>query len=80
MAAYKLYCLDDQGRITSRIEFVGDSDEAAITHVRQHHFNSDCEIWDLGRLVAKIARSSPVYRVASTAIFLSLGLEPYLTF
>jgi hypothetical protein len=59
MPAYKLYCLDDQGHIKSRIEFVGDNDEAAIAHVRQHHFDSACEIWDLGRLVARMPRIGP---------------------
>ncbi|WP_010163030.1 hypothetical protein [Sphingomonas sp. PAMC 26617] len=58
MAAYKLYCLDDQGHITSRIEFVGDGDEAAIAHVRQHQFSSACEIWELGRLVARMPKGS----------------------
>jgi hypothetical protein len=59
MTAYKLYCLDDQGHITSRIEFVGDCDEAAIAHVRQHHFDSACEIWDLARLVVRMPRNGP---------------------
>jgi hypothetical protein len=67
MSAYKLYCLDDQGHITSRIEFVGDGDEAAIAHVQQHKFNSAWEIWDLGRLVARMPRNGPIKQFAMNA-------------
>lgn len=62
MANYKLYCLDDRGHITSRLDFTGDSDEAAIAHVQKHHFQSDCEIWQLGRMVARVLKSRPVER------------------
>lgn len=65
MTAYKLYCLDDQGHIRSRIDFVGDTDEAAIAHVHQHHFDSAYEIWDLGRIVARMPRTGPLERFAS---------------
>lgn len=67
MAAYKLYCLDNQGHITSRIDFAGDCDGAAIAHVRQHNFDSGWEIWVLGRLVAKNGKEGPIQQFASTA-------------
>ena len=58
MADYRLYCLDGAGRIGSGEWIEADSDEAAIALVKAKKLNVRCEIWDRGRLVAKV----PAYR------------------
>ena len=52
MPYYRLYCVDGNGRITGRTEFDAMNDAAAIQYARDHHPDSDCEIWELGRKVA----------------------------
>lgn len=50
---YRLFCLEE-GRVTLREDFDAQNDEAAIAYARRNHPDSDCELLDLGRLVARI--------------------------
>lgn len=63
MADYNLYCLDEEGHINSRLDFTSQSDDSALAHIQQHYFGSDCEIWQSGRIVAKVPKKKgPVER------------------
>lgn len=62
MVYYNLYFIDVDGHITGRLDFCGEDDDAAIAHVQQHHCASECEIWQSGRIVAKVPRIGPVER------------------
>ena len=58
MPVYRLYCLDRERHITARTDIEAADDEAAIQYARDHHPDDDCELWELGRKVAVIARST----------------------
>lgn len=61
MAEYKLYCLDENGRISRRIEMEAIDDGAAIAVARDLHPDTDCELWSGTRKVALLParRDSP---------------------
>ncbi len=63
MSDYRLYCLDGAGRIGSGEWIEAENDQAAIALVKAKKLAVSCEIWDRGRLVAKL---SP-YRPSSSA-------------
>ena len=52
---YRYYCLDSTGHLHSAQWFKADSDEAAVAQVEIMHPDSLCEIWQGGRLVAKLS-------------------------
>ena len=54
MAEYKLYCLDDRGRIRQRHEYEAPDDDAALTRARAEFPNDTCELWSGTRKVALI--------------------------
>lgn len=54
MAEYKLYCLDQNGRISQRIEMTAIDDGAAVATARDAYPDSDCELWSGTRKVARL--------------------------
>ena len=61
MSEYKLYCLDQKGRITRRYEFDAADDGAAIALARKDHPATNCELWCGTRKVALLpANGTPV--------------------
>ncbi|WP_046348068.1 hypothetical protein [Sphingomonas changbaiensis] len=64
MPVYRLYCLDRDKHITARADIEADTDAAAIQYARDNHPGDDCEIWELGRRVAVIARDTGSSAVA----------------
>lgn len=52
MAEYRLYCLDDAGRIARRHEFEAADDAAAIKAAREIESRDSCELWSGKRKVA----------------------------
>ena len=74
---YKVYCLDQAGRIASAAEHVeASSDDEAIVLVRSRipHFN--CEIWKGNRLVSRVHAQQAEERAFDSACIMSLG-DPY---
>lgn len=57
MPLFRLYCLDNTQHITRREDFDAADDQAAVAYAEATHPDSNCEIWELGRLVARIAPS-----------------------
>jgi hypothetical protein len=51
---YKLYCLNDKGKITRSDWIDAESDDEAIGIARAMEKSVDCEIWKGNRLVARI--------------------------
>ena len=60
MAEYKLYCLDEEGRIMRRHEFVASGDEPAMELASNHFPDFRCELWNGTRKVAVIPAHRPV--------------------
>jgi len=59
MPEYRLYCLDGSGKFTTSHEISADNDEAAVDAARAMNLGVTCELWERGRMVAKLdARSS----------------------
>ena len=56
MAGYRLYFLDDNGRIRDAAEFECDGDDDALVLAETHHDGRDMELWSGARIVQKIAR------------------------
>jgi hypothetical protein len=54
VAEYKLYCLDERGRIRQRYEFEAADDGAAIARALADFPDETCEIWSGTRKVALI--------------------------
>ena len=54
MTEYKLYCLDEAGRIKRRHEYEAADDGAAITRARAEFPNDTCELWSGTRKIALI--------------------------
>jgi hypothetical protein len=59
---YRLFCLDEKNRIQHREDFEADDDVAAVAHARERYPTTGYEIWELGRLVARI----PLHGVPSS--------------
>ena len=51
---YRYYCLDGVGRLYSAEWFEAESDEDAVRQVEAKHPAQICEIWQLGRMVARL--------------------------
>jgi hypothetical protein len=56
MVGYRLYFLDDNGRIRDAAEFECDGDDAALAQAEMHHDGRDMELWSGARIVQKIAK------------------------
>ena len=54
MPEYRLYCLNDQGKITKSHEIHASSDNEAVAQAKAMNLPDTCELWDHGRMVAKI--------------------------
>ena len=61
VSEYKLYCLDQRGRISRRHELEAADDDAAIAQARAQFSGMDCELWSGIRKVALLpAQGEPV--------------------
>ena len=54
MPEYRLYCLNDHGRIAKSHEIEAKSDADALTQARALKLDIACELWNRNRLVAKL--------------------------
>jgi len=52
---YRYYCLDRTGRLYGAEWFNAENDVEAIALVEEQHPDGLCEIWEGGRLVAKLS-------------------------
>jgi hypothetical protein len=52
---YRLFRLDESNHVIHRADFEAENDTAAVAYAREHHPNSACELWELGRKVAVIS-------------------------
>ena len=59
MPDYRLYFLDDRGRIRRSFQFACDSDAAADEVAKDHRTGKPMELWQLDRCVAKYDRKDP---------------------
>ena len=58
MANYRLYSLDGEGHVVTADWFEAQSDEDAILLAREKLGKAPFEIWQAGRLVARIGQTS----------------------
>lgn len=56
MAGYRLYFLDDNGRIRDAAEFECAADEHALAEAEQRHDGRAMELWSGARMVSRIPR------------------------
>ena len=56
MAGYRLYFLDDNGRIRDAAEFDCEGDDEALSQADARHDGRDMELWSGARVVRKIPR------------------------
>ena len=54
MPDYRLYCLDGAGKITKVHEIPAATDEQALAIAKDLKLPTECELWDKGRMVAKL--------------------------
>jgi hypothetical protein len=54
MPEYRLYCLDGADKFTKSHEIEAESDAAAIETARNMKLPVKCELWERGRMVAKL--------------------------
>ena len=54
MAEYRLYCLDGDGSFTQAHEISAADDKEALSQAREMELTVRCELWQRGRLVAKL--------------------------
>jgi hypothetical protein len=54
MPEYRLYCLDGAGKFTNAHEITATDDADALARARELKLPVKCELWERGRLVAKI--------------------------
>lgn len=54
MAGYRVYCLDGVNKVASGDWIETDDDEAAIEIATEKHEGHACEVWQGGRLVARL--------------------------
>jgi len=54
MAEYRLYCLNEAGKFTKALDIDARNDEAAIDRARELKLQVECELWERGRMVAKL--------------------------
>lgn len=56
MAGYRLYFLDDNGRIRDAAEFECGGDDEALARAETHQDGRAMELWSGARIVRKIAK------------------------
>jgi hypothetical protein len=54
MPDYRLYCLDDLGKIAEGEWIEAKSDDEAIVMARAKRLSVDCELWEGNRLIAQV--------------------------
>lgn len=54
MPEYRLYCLNDHGRIAKSHEIEAKTDADALAQARALKLDVACELWNHDRLVAKL--------------------------
>jgi hypothetical protein len=54
MTQYRLYCLNEAGRFAKAHEIEAESDQQAINEARKLNLPVVCELWEHGRMVAKL--------------------------
>jgi hypothetical protein len=54
MPEYRLYCIGGDGHFEKSHEIVADDDDDALTKARALKLPVKCELWERGRMVAKI--------------------------
>lgn len=59
MAGYRLYFLDDNGRIRDAAEFECADDAEALTQALSRADGRDMELWSGARVVSKIDKRAP---------------------
>jgi len=59
VSEYRLYCLGDDGRFTRAYEIEAMSDDEALALARVKKLGVKCELWERGRLVAKLPATLP---------------------
>jgi len=59
MSGYRLYFLDDNGRIRDAAEFECNGDDEARAQAERRADGRDMELWSGARVVCKIARRPP---------------------
>lgn len=63
MADYRIYCLDEGGKLDFADQIEAASDEAAIAKARELHPNAErCEIWSEDRMVAQLDATGQYHR------------------
>lgn len=58
MREYRIYCLNDEGRFCKVEEIRASSDAEALGRARVLDHDGECEVWERGRLVGKVAAQS----------------------
>jgi len=56
MLGYRLYILNDAGRIVGAVEAMHDGDAEAIAWAKQQLDRNDLELWTGARVVAELAK------------------------
>jgi hypothetical protein len=59
MPDYRLYCLDEAGKFTNSHEIAAASDDEAMVIARGMKLKVRCELWERGRMVAKLDGQRP---------------------
>jgi hypothetical protein len=54
LTKYRLYCLNDAGKFSKALDIDAGSDEDAIEYARELKLSVKCELWERGRMVAKL--------------------------
>jgi hypothetical protein len=54
MREYRLYCLNDRGRVSRSHEYLAENDDDALAIARNLKAQSRCELWCRDRLVADL--------------------------
>ena len=68
MSDYRLFYLNEQGRIYLGVEIVAEDDRAAQALAADHRTHSGLELWSGARLVAKIPADGPVFSRAERGL------------
>ena len=64
MTGYRAYLLDEEGKISQRIDLESETDATALLDASEHIDRHDVEVWHLERLVGKLERSGSMKRSA----------------
>lgn len=58
MGHYRLYFLDERGRIEKPLDLECETDQQALTLAREHRHQHEVELWQGARLVGRVASHS----------------------